>query len=148
SFFGGIVHPCVGLLFRFVLQAFLCARIRLLLAQAIDGPPPCECYHPAEWFALLLGEILGLVPDLHENLLQEIVGLSLIVNDSQDQRLENAVIAVVELRERIGVAGLDALHQFEVTRGSGFEWRGDGARPNPRPCHSDTFLWFTSRGRS
>ena len=78
------MHPCFGLLFSFVLQAFLCARISLLLAQAIDGPSPCECHHPAERFALLLGEILGLVPDLHENLLQEIVGLSLIMNHSQN----------------------------------------------------------------
>ena len=45
-----------------------------------------EFFHPTERL-LLLGEIFGLVPDLHENLLQEIVGLSLVVNDSQDQRL-------------------------------------------------------------
>jgi hypothetical protein len=104
------VHPCIWLLFRFILQAFLCARVSLFLSQAIDGPSPGECHHPAKRFALLLGEIFGLIPDLHENLLQEIVGLSLVVNDSQDQRLQNAVVSIVELRQRIGVASLNTLH--------------------------------------
>src|SRR6188472_2848868 len=139
------MHPRVWLLFRLVLQAFLRARVSLFFTQPIDGPSPGQCHHPAERFALLLRKIFGLIPDLHENLLQEIVGLSLVVNDSQDQRLQNAVVAIVELRQRIGIASLDALHQIEVAWGSGFEWRGDRARSHPRISHSDASLWSASR---
>src|SRR5262249_15922179 len=81
---GGIVHPCVGLLFGFILQAFLRACVSLLLAQPIDCASSRECDYPAERFAFLRGEVFRLVPDLHKNLLQEIVGLSLIMNHSQD----------------------------------------------------------------
>ena len=48
------------------------------------------------------------------------------------------------VRQRIGVAGLDALHQFEVSRGSRFEWRGGGARSHARLCGSDALLAFAS----
>ena len=91
------MHPCVRLLFRFVLKAFLCARIGLFLPQAVYRPSPRECNHPAERFALLRGEIFGLIPDFHENLLQEVVGLGFTVNDTQDQRFKNTVVTIVEL---------------------------------------------------
>ena len=114
-------------------------------AACLASPDPRRLL-PA--IALGLASILVLATQSKTSLLCLIVGLSLIVNDSQDQRLENAVVAVVELRQRIGVAGLDSLHQFEVTRGSGFEWRGDGARSHPRLWHSGAFLWFGAHGRS
>src|SRR5213079_1952808 len=68
-FFGGIMDPCIRLLFGFILQAFFRARISLLFPQPVDRPTPGQCYHPAEWFALLRREVFRLIPNLHENLL-------------------------------------------------------------------------------
>src|SRR5437763_758892 len=52
-FFGGIMDPCIRLLFGFILQPFFCTRISLLFPQPVNRPTPGQCHHPAKWFALL-----------------------------------------------------------------------------------------------
>src|SRR6266478_1791222 len=147
-FFGGVMYPGIGLPFCLVLQAFLGARISLLLAQAIDRPAPGQRDHPTERFALLRRKIFRLIPNLHENLLQEIVGLSFVMNHPQDKRLQNTVVSIVKLRERIGIACLDSQHQVQVTGGTGFELRRNSERSRSRFCQAHAFLWLTARRRN
>src|SRR5437764_13820748 len=104
------MHPCIGLLFSLILEPLFRTRIGLLLAQTINRTAAGQSDHPAKWFTFLGGEIFRLVPYLHENLLQEIIGLGFVMNHPQDECLENAIVSIVKLRESIGIAGLNALH--------------------------------------
>jgi hypothetical protein len=104
------MHPRVRLLFGFILQTLFRARVSLLLAQTIDRAPAGQRHHPAERFSLLGRKIFRLVPDLHKNFLQEIVGLSFVVNHAKNKRFQNAIVSIVKLRKCLRIRRLDRPH--------------------------------------
>ena len=127
--FRRVVNPGVGLLLGLVLQAFARSLVGLLFAQAVDRAPPGQGHHPAQRFALLRGEIFRLVPELHEDFLQQVVGLGLVMHDAQDERLDDPVVAVVKLRKRFRILVLNTRHQLKVRRLSRLERRTHGRHP-------------------
>src|SRR5207248_10599950 len=103
-------------------------------------------HHPAQRLALLSGKMFGLIPNLHENFLQEIIGFGFVVNHPEDERLQDAVVPIVKLRESFGVTGLDSLHQVQVARRPRFKLRRSGERSRSRLCQAHALLWLAARG--
>src|SRR5689334_18157278 len=95
--FRRVMDPRIGLLFGLLLQTFTRACVSLLLAQPIDGSASGEGDHPAQWFPFLSGEILRLIPQLHENFLKEVVRLSFVMDDAKDEGFDDPVITIVKL---------------------------------------------------
>src|SRR5579862_5479074 len=55
-----------------------------------------------------------MIPDLHVDLLDQIVRFRLVVDDSHDQRLQNTAIAVIKPSQRIRFSLLNAAHQLLI----------------------------------
>src|SRR5437762_12449252 len=104
------MYPGVGLLFGFALQTLFRASVSLFLAQTVNRPATRQRYHPPERFSFLRGEISRLVPDLHKNFLQKVIGFSLVMNHAQDQRFQNPIVSIVRLGMCIWLLILDRVH--------------------------------------
>jgi len=50
------------------------------------------------------------------------------MNDTQDERFDNPVVAIVKLRKSVRIFLLDAAHELEVSRLAGLERRGHRGR--------------------
>src|SRR5271166_1362655 len=109
--FDAVVDPGVGLMLGLLLEELCDAVVGLALAEAVNGAAAGEGDDPAEGLAFLLRVIFCLAPDLHEDLLEEIVGLCLVVDDADDEGLEDPAVAVVEGGEGIGVALGNGAHE-------------------------------------
>src|SRR5205823_14523025 len=85
---------------RLRLEASRGPGVGLPFPEGVDGSPARQCHHPAEWLSFLSREVLRPIPHFHEHFLEEVVRSGLVVNDSQNQRLHDSAVAVVELRKR------------------------------------------------
>ena len=90
-----VMDPGVRLLLGLLLKSFFGASISLFFTQSVDRASPSQRYHPAKWLTFLSGEIFGLIPNLHENLLQQVVCLSLVVDNAKNQGFDDPVVAIV-----------------------------------------------------
>jgi len=114
-----IVNPGVGLVLGFEFETLGNAVIGLAFAEPVDGPAAGEGDDPAEGLAFFLGVVFCLAPDLHEDLLEQVVGLGLVVDDANDEGFEDAAIAVVEGGKGLRVAVGDGAHEGGVFGGGG-----------------------------
>ena len=91
-----IVRVALGLLE----EALFHAAVGFALAEAVDRPAAGEGDDPAERLALLRIVGGGTVPDFHEDLLQHVIGLRVVVQDAHDERLQRGGVAVVQVADR------------------------------------------------
>ena len=94
----------------------------------VDGATAGHTNDPAQRLALVRIEVGSAVPDLHEHILERLLGVGFVGQDFQDDLADQRSVAGVEIVERAGLTGLDAGHEgfvigdgrCEVGRGSGF----------------------------
>ena len=106
--------PGVGLLLDLIAKAVLCAAMALALAEAVDGAAAGQGDDPAQ--GLALGGVIpgGAVPDFHEDFLEEVLGLGLVVDDFHAEGFHDGGMAIVEVLEGDGVALLEHGHELLV----------------------------------
>ena len=83
-------------------------------AQAVDGFIARECNSPRERFAALRIVHRGLVPDLHEDILQHVLRSLLIVQNAIGGGKQNAREAFVKLLETLPVTAPDPLDEVDL----------------------------------
>src|ERR1700730_18180636 len=79
-----------------LLVTFFRATVSLLPTKPIDRAPACEGNTPAEQLAGFRGIVIGLVPNLQQDVLQHIVGVAFLVDDVADDRFESATVSRIE----------------------------------------------------
>jgi hypothetical protein len=89
----------------------------------------------------LRGEIFRLVPDLHEDLLEQIVGFRLVMDNPEDERFDDAVIAIVELPK--GPSGSSRWIAVISSRSVGAPGSSSGAAAGMRPVGAPFFAGGT-----
>src|ERR1700722_2551041 len=82
--------------------------------QIIDGPVARHRQQPRPQGALLRLETLDTVPHAQEGLLHQILGNPGIPHYPEDERVNQAAVAVVQLSHGPWIAALQALDQFRV----------------------------------
>src|SRR5262249_38573284 len=67
--------------------------------------------NPAKWLAGLGRIMVGLVPDLQQNVLQYIVSVPFLMHDVSDDRFESAAMARIKFVQRFGPMVGNGYHQ-------------------------------------
>src|SRR5207248_11408699 len=75
------------------LITFLSATISLLSAKPVNRAPACEGHDPAKQLTGFGRVMIGLVPDLQQDVLQNIVGVAFLMHDIADDGFESAAVA-------------------------------------------------------
>jgi len=71
-------------------------------SQPIQGPPSRH-RHQKSLQPLLRHQSIGVIPELQENIVQHIIGVSLFVKNPQNHRPQNWFIPIVNLLHRVSV---------------------------------------------
>ena len=116
------------MLLRLRLETLFGTGISLFFSQRVNRPPAGQRHHPPQRLTFLSGKILRLVPNFHEHFLKKVVRLGLVVNDPQNQRSHDPVIAIIKLRKRVRVTRLNAQHQIDIARRARFKVNRTGHR--------------------
>ena len=83
-------------------------------AQAVNGTRASNCEYPGDGFSAG-GVILGrLLPDLPEYIDQHVFRIGRIPHDTQNKAESDAVVAIIERVQRIGIPRCHALDQIAI----------------------------------
>jgi hypothetical protein len=98
----------------FLLELVVEPAAALLGADAVDGAVAGHGGHPREGLALGGFVEVGFLPDLHENLLHDVLSVLMVVQDAVDGGVQEAVELAMERLECRDVAASDGLEHLRV----------------------------------
>ena len=86
-------------------------------AQIIDGAVAGDGEEPRADGSFAGFEALHAIPDPEERFLHEVLGDPGVAHHTQDERKDQAAVAIVEFREGLRVAALEAQNQVAIAFG-------------------------------
>ena len=93
------------------------ARPEVVRAEPIDRPVPRNAHQPRNGRPEICVERLRARPHLDEDILQYLLRCAAVLQNPQDQPVQQAAMAIVQLAKRLGLARDDTFHEpYVVTR--------------------------------
>src|ERR1700693_1114271 len=83
----------------------------LLPAKPLDRAPAWMGYDPAQHRARIWGIVIGLAPNLQQDVLQHIIGIAFLVDDVANDRFESAAVARIKFVQRFRSMIGDGFHE-------------------------------------
>lgn len=108
------MRPALAQHFTFVSVPILDPRIRLAFAEAIDRTAACECSDPCKRSPHLGIVARRAIPDFHENILQKVVAVGIVVQNFHADGSEESCITGMEDLEPEMIVRLDHFHQVLI----------------------------------
>ena len=115
-------------------------------AKTIDRPRPRHRQQPAGDRASAAIVARGLLPGLDEDVLHDVLRFGLVLQDAEDQRIDEAGMAIVELGRGRRISGRQPVEQTSITgigsRSIDTRPRQRGQQPHPMKLTSGMGIWI------